>query len=166
MKYCLGNMVNSKIDDTTHTGHIILTPNASWSWQANLYLLYTLMSVSLVFGIGFAMMGAWVILPYSILELSVLAVCIYICVRKCNRQEVIKVAEHEVTIEKGIRTPTEAFRYHRLWAKFVVKPAKHPWETMSIFIASHGKELELGGFLNRTDKQQLIEDLKRVVPEN
>ena len=139
-------MVESYIDDNTRTGHIVLKPNASWSWQANLYLLYTLMVVSLGFGIGFALLGAWVILPYSILELSVLAVCIYICVKKCNRQEVIRVEEHEVTIEKGIRSPTEAWTYHRVWARFVVKPAKHPWETVSIFIASHGKELELGGF--------------------
>jgi uncharacterized membrane protein len=157
-------MVNSQIDDETRTGQIILTPNASWSWQANLYLLYTLLAISLTVGIGFAAMGVWMILPYSILELSVLAICIYICVQKCNRQEVIRVEEHAVTVEKGIRRPSETFSYHRLWAKFVVKPPRHPWETETITIASHGKELELGGFLTRADKQLLIADLKRVVP--
>lgn len=158
-------MVSSQIDDVTHTGQIVLTPNASWSWQANLYLLYTLLAISLVIGIAFAFMGAWMILPYSLLELSFLAVCIYICVKKCNRQEVIRVAEHQVTIEKGIRTPNQTWNYHRLWAKFVVKPPKHPWETETITIASHGQELELGSFLNRSDKQQLIADLKRIVPQ-
>ena len=157
-------MVTSFIDDRTRTGQIILTPNASWTWQANLYLLYTLLAISLIIGIGFAVVGAWVILPYSLLELSVLAVCIYICVQKCHQQEVIRVEEHSVTVEKGIRSPDETFNYHRVWAKFVVKPPAHPWKTMTISIASHGEELELGGFLNRTDKQQLISELKRVVP--
>ncbi len=158
-------MVESHIDDKTRTGQIILTPNASWSWRANLYLLYTLLAISLTIGIGFALMGAWMILPYSLLELSFLAVCIYICVQKCNRQEVIRVREHDVTIEKGMRRPNQTWNYHRLWAKFVVKPPRHPWQTEIITIASHGKELELGGFLNRSDKHKLIADLKRIVPQ-
>lgn len=157
-------MVTSDINDETRTGLIILRPNASWSWRANLYLLYTLLAVSLTVGVGFAFMGAWMILPYSILELSVLFLCIYVCVQKCNRQEVIKVEEHEVTVEKGIKRPNDTQSYHRLWAKFIVKPPRHPWETEIITFASHGQELELGGFLNRSDKQQLIADLKRVVP--
>ena len=157
-------MIDAQIDDSSHTGQIILQPNASFSWRANLFLLYTLTAVSLVIGVGFAIMGAWMILPYSILELSVLAVCIYLCVQKCNRQEVITVKEHEVRAEKGIRQPSETWNYHRLWAKFVVKPARHPWDAQVVSIVSHGKELELGSFLNREDKVQLIADLKRVVP--
>lgn len=157
-------MIDAQIDDSSHTGQIILKPNASFTWQANLYLLYTLMAISLVVGVGFAIMGAWMILPYSVLELSILAVCIYLCVQKCNRQEVITVKEHEVLIEKGIRNPSETWSYHRLWAKFLVRPAKHPWDAQVVSIASHGKELELGSFLNRDDKIQLIALLKRVVP--
>jgi uncharacterized membrane protein len=57
-------MVQAQIDDQSHTGQIILSPNASWSWKANLYVLYTLMAISLTVGIGFAIMGAWMILPY------------------------------------------------------------------------------------------------------
>tara|TARA_R110002110_G_scaffold146179_2_gene335975 strand:+ start:380 stop:862 length:483 start_codon:yes stop_codon:yes gene_type:complete len=157
-------MIQVNIDDQTHTGQIILSPNASWSWQANLYLLYTLMAISLTVGIGFALKGAWMILPYSILEIAVLAMCLYVCVQKCNRQEVITVREHEVTIERGIKRPSETWNYHRLWAKFLVKPAKHPWDGQIVSISSHGKELELGSFLNRTDKLELIANLKRVVP--
>tara|TARA_R110002072_G_scaffold3830_6_gene27378 strand:- start:55523 stop:56005 length:483 start_codon:yes stop_codon:yes gene_type:complete len=157
-------MIDARIDDKSHTGQIILKPNASFSWAANLYLLYSLMGISLAIGIGFATMGAWMILPYSVLELSTLAVCIYVCVKNCNRQEVITVHEHEVRVEKGIRTPSETWNFHRLWAKFLVKPAKHPWEGQTVSIASHGKELELGSFLSRRDKLQLIACLKRVVP--
>ncbi|MFT5563237.1 MAG: putative membrane protein, partial [Litorivivens sp.] len=52
-------MVDSQIDDSSHTGQIVLKPNASFSWRANLFLLYTLMAISLVIGLGFAIMGAW-----------------------------------------------------------------------------------------------------------
>lgn len=157
-------MVEADIDDQTRTGRIVLRPNASWTWQRNLYLLYTLMAVSLTVGVGFLFMGAWVILPYSLLELALLTVAIYYCVRQCQRQEVITVSEHEVQVQRGTRTPTESWRYHRVWARFMVKPPRHPWDPAIVSIRSHGEELELGSFLNQGDKTQLIALLKRVVP--
>lgn len=157
-------MVNADIDDRTHTGLIVLRPNASLSWQANLYVLYFLMVVSLTIGIGFALVGAWMILPYSLLEISVLSACIYVVVQKCNLQEVITVREHEVTIAKGIRVPNKTWKYQRLWAKFLVTPARRPWHEPRICITSHGEELELGSFLTEEEKQTLVQCLKRVVP--
>ena len=157
-------MVEADINDESHTGRIILTPNASWSWRANLYLLYTLMGISMTIGIGFMLLGAWVILPYSLLEMSVLSACIYYCARQCNRQEVITVSEHEVRIQRGIRTPVESWNYHRLWTKFMVRSPRHPWDPAIVSIRSHGMELEIGSFLSRHDKSNLIEQLRRVVP--
>lgn len=157
-------MVLSNIDDSSHTGQIILKPNASWTWRANLYLLYTLMGISLSIGFGFLLAGAWVVLPYSVLEMTILGLCLYYVVRKCNRQEVITVSEEEVLIQRGIRTPNESWNYHRMWAKFLVKSPRHPWDPEIVSIRSHGRELELGEFLSRGDKKQLIDALKRVVP--
>lgn len=157
-------MVEADINDESHTGRIILTPNASWSWRANLYLLYTLMGLSFTIGIAFMLMGAWVVLPYAITEMTVLAACIYYCAKQCNRQEVITVSEHEVSIETGIRRPLESRNYHRLWAKFMVRPPKHPWDPLIVSIRSHGNEQEIGSFLSRRDKSSLIEQLRRVVP--
>jgi uncharacterized membrane protein len=157
-------MVLSEIDNESRTGRIVLTPNASWSWQANLYLLYTLMCISIGIGIGFMLAGAWVILPYSILEMSVLGLCFYYVVRKCNQREVITVSEHEVLVQRGFHSPIESRNYHRMWAKFLVKPPKHPWDPEVVSIRSHGQELELGSFLSRGDKQRLIDALRRVVP--
>ena len=119
-------MVEAYIDDHSHTGRIVLKPNASWSWRANLYLLYTLVGISTVIGLAFLLHGAWLVLPYSMLEMSVLFACIYYCVRQCNRQEVITVSEYEVLIQRGIRRPVESWIYHRLWAHFMVKSPRHP----------------------------------------
>lgn len=157
-------MIEARIDDRSHTGRIILRPNASWSWRANVWLLYTLAGLSFTIGIGFMLMGAWLILPYSFLEMSVLALCIYHCVRQCNRLEVITVSEHEVKIESGVRGPEESHKYHRLWAKFLVKSPRHPWDPATVSIRSHGKEQEIGSFLSRPDKALLVTHLRRVVP--
>lgn len=156
-------MVEAHIDESAHTGRIILRPNSSWSWRANLYLLYTLTAVSLTIAFGFLAMGAWVVLPYTIAELAVLFACIWYCVRQCRRQEVITISEHEVQIERGIETPTDQHNYHRIWAQFLVKPARHPWDPDIVSIRSHGEELELGSFLSRKDKHRLIAELRKMV---
>ncbi len=156
-------MVEAHIDESAHTGRLILRPNASWSWKANLYLLYTLTFVSVSFGIFFLVMGAWVILLYSLLELSILAACLWYVVRQCNRQEVITISEHEVTVQRGIKEPEESKNYHRVWAQFMVKPPKHPWDPAVVSIRSHGEEDEIGSFLSKKDKATLIYELRKLV---
>lgn len=92
-------MVIVNIDDASNTGQIILRPNYSWPWRFNLYLLYTLTTISLTVGAAFLIMGAWVVLPYSILEMLFLLACMYYCLYQCSKQEVITISRHDVRIE-------------------------------------------------------------------
>ena len=142
---------------------IILKPNASFSWAANLQLLYGLLIISLAIGLGFVYVGAWVILPYSIILLSVLTACIHYCVKRCNLQEVITIEEFEVSLQRGHRAPSEELSFHRLWAKFVIRAPKHPLDPSTVTLLSQGEEYEIGSFLSAKDKSQLIKVLKQLV---
>lgn len=157
-------MVLTDIDDSTRTGIIILRPNSSWSWRANVLFLSIFMGVSLSIAFGFLLAGAWVVMPYSLLEIAVITYCIHYCVRQCSRQEVITISDHEVRIESGIQTPSRQQTFQRMWAKFFVQRPRRPWETLTLSIRSHGKETEIGSFLSRRDKDDLVYELKRVVP--
>lgn len=157
-------MVLTDIDDTTNTGVIVLRPNHSWSWRANVLFLSVFMGVSLAIGMGFLLAGAWVIMPYSLLEITVVGLCIHYCVKQCSRQEVITVTDHEVTIESGVKKPAKSQRFNRMWSKFFVQKPSRPWDSMILGIRSHGIETEIGSFLNRSDKDDLVSQLRRVVP--
>ena len=157
-------MVLTDIDDNSRTGTIILRPNSSWSWRANVIFLSFFMGVSLTIAVGFMIAGAWVIMPYSILEVTVVGLCIHYCVRQCSRQEVITISDFEVKIESGIREPSKAQTFQRMWAKFFVTRPRRPWESATLSIRSHGHETEIGSFLSSTDKDDLVSQLKRVVP--
>jgi len=155
-------MILTDIDDETRTGVIILQPNHSWSWRANVVFLSILMAVSMSIAFGFLIAGAWVILPFSILEMTALAFCIHYCVKQCSRQEVITISDNEVVIQRGINSPSEQQSFTRMWAKFFVQPPRRRWDPVLLFIRSHGKELEIGSFLNSSDKNHLVSQLKRV----
>ena len=126
-------------------------------------MLYTLAGISVLINLWLLAIGIWVVLPYSILELSVLWLCIYYCVYRCNLQEVITISQFEVLIEKGYLKAVESHNYNRSWAQFTVRKEKHPWDPKVVSIRSHGEEMEIGSFLNKQDKEVLIRELKRVV---
>ena len=155
-------MVIADIDDKRRTGIIILRPDNSWSWRANLVFLSVLMLVSLAIALGFLMAGAWVVLPFSVLELSVVAGCVYYCAKQRSRQEVIRISDFEVRVERGIRKPATQESFRRLWSKFFVQTPRHPWDPVGLVIRSHGRESEIGSFLGRTDKRKLVAMLKQV----
>lgn len=157
-------MVVTNIDDNSRTGTIILQPNHSWSWRANVLFLSILIGVSFSIAIGFLLAGAWVILPFSILEMTMVALSIRYCVRQCARQEVITISDYEVKIEHGIRNPSKQQTFQRMWAKFFVVKPRHPWDPVTLSIRSHGQELEIGSFLSRGDKDNLVAQLRRVTP--
>lgn len=157
-------MVFTDIDDDNRMGIIVLRPNHSWSWRANLLFLCIFLCVSLTIGFSFLLAGAWLVLPFSLLEFIVLAGSIYYCVRQCTRQEVITVSEHQVRIEQGMRRPSHQQTFQRVWSNFFVRTPSHPWDPVSLSIRSHGKELEIGSFLNRGDKHKLVCLLRRIIP--
>ncbi|MDA9366190.1 DUF2244 domain-containing protein [Pseudomonadales bacterium] len=156
-------MVEVDINPASLTGRIVLAPNFSWTWRANLTLLYSLMAISVVIGGGFLLAGAWLILPFSILEISFLWLCIHYCVSRCYRQEIITISTHEVMIEKGIFHRQEVRNFNRSWSQFLVKSPRRRGDTSTICIRSHGQELEIGSFLNQDDKTRLVRQLHQVV---
>ncbi len=156
-------MISTNFDHQRRTGRIVLRPNASWTWRANLVLLATLAMTSLVIAGSFLLRGLWMILPYSVLEVSVVGACLYYCVRRTHRQEVITFDPLEVCIERGHRHAEERYVYNRQWSRFLVRRPCHPWYEPTISIRSHGQELAIGDFLNRRDKARLTRELRRII---
>lgn len=156
-------MVEAYINESDGNGRIILRPNASWTWHANVCLLGALAIISLSIGIGFLVMGAWVILPFSVLELVIVSACFYYCVRQCRMQQVINFSGDQVVIEYGIKAPTRVMSFSRTWAKFLVEAPAHPWWRRRVIIRSHEREQELGGFLSEKDREHLVGYLRKTV---
>jgi uncharacterized membrane protein len=156
-------MVTSEFDPDRQIGRIVLRPNRSWSWRANVYLLCSLMLISGVIGLVYALLGYWPILPITALELAVLGGCLYYCVRRTHRQEVLTFSPEHLTIEKGIRAPTESHRYERFWTRIEIDAPAHPWYEPRFAVRSRGAEIEIGAFLGRTDKGLLATELRRMV---
>ncbi len=156
-------MVETSIDRNTGSATIVLKPNNSSSWQFNMRVVTSLAFIAVLMSGYFALHGFWLIFPFAVLEVAFVFICLYLRMRANIKMEVITFDKTSVLIERGRYHAEKSWTYHRIWTKFFVKkPATHGYPK-KIFICSHGRELELGSFLNKKDKEILIKDLKNLV---
>ena len=156
-------MVQADFNQATGNGTIILTPNNSATWRFNMMVLSSLAVISAFISIAFLLQGLWLILPFSGFEILAVYSGLYVCVRANFTTEVITFRGDLVTIERGRKRIENTWEYQRSWAKIFVRNPKLRGYPKKIVIRSHGKELEIGSFLNKDDKEQLIKKLKHVV---
>jgi uncharacterized membrane protein len=156
-------MVETRINENTGLATIVLKPNNSSSWQFNMQIVTSLALIALFISITLALRGLWLIFPFAMLEVGFVFICLYLRMRANFKTEVITFDENTVVVERGCYHAEKSWRYHRIWTKIFVKKPVTRGHPKQIFIRSHGKELELGSFLNKKDKEILIKDLKTAV---
>lgn len=156
-------MVETRINKSDGSARIVLRPNNSASWPGNMKIVGSLALLAVYISSIYALQGLWLIFPFTGLSVAILAVCLYLRMRANINTEVITIDKTTVLVERGCYHAERAWKYHRLWSKFFVKEPDVRGFPKQVFIRSHGKELELGSFLNKKDKEILIKELKNVV---
>ena len=68
---------------------ILLRPNRSTDWKTSLLFISVIAFTCLTIGIGFALAGATMILPFAGLEIIFVATCVYLVMKNTYKQEVI-----------------------------------------------------------------------------
>lgn len=156
-------MVAARFDDQAFAAYIVLRPNQSWTWRANTYFIGTLMTISLTVATAFTVQGFWMILPFTVLELSVLTSCLYYCVRRTHITEVLRLNRDELVFERGINTPTQRHAFDRYFTRFFVKPPRHPWYRKTIELKCRDQAMEVGQFLSDEEKDRLVRELRQII---
>ncbi len=156
-------MVYSEFNPDSGNGYIVLKPNNSATWRFNIMVVVSLAFIALLISTFFLLQGLWLIAPFSGLEVLALLGCLYLCARSNIQTEVIKFSPDKVIIEQGRTFAEKSWEYHRPWAKIFVRKPRHRGHPDQVVIRSHGKELELGSFLNKDDKQALVTKLRKII---
>lgn len=135
---------------------IIARPNQSASWDANVLLLAILAIPVLGIAVVFALLGAWVILPFAGLELLALGAALYKVNCRQQYRHVITVSDDSVCIDKGYHTPQEHWELARDHSGLTVTTQPHPCDTPLLCLHDHHASVTLGEFLNREESLELL----------
>lgn len=156
-------MIRGEFDADAPRGRIVLGPNRSWTWRANILLVGTLMAVSGSVASVFAYRGFWLVLPFTFVEMSVLLASLHYCVRRTHLQEVLTFSPGHVLVERGIGTPQTRLRFDRYFARFLIRAPRHPWYRKRIALRCRGRETEIGAFLTGAEKDDLVIVLREMI---
>lgn len=156
-------MITSEFDEQARIGRIVLRPNRSWTWRANTLFIGTLLVVSLSIGVAFTLRGLWVVLPFTVLELGILSGCLWYCVRRTHRQEVLTFSPEALVLERGILRPEQRIEFQRFFTRFFVKGPRHPWYDKRVAVRCRDQEYEIGTFLGGAELDDLIGQLRAMI---
>lgn len=157
-------MVSQVGSPSSRTVCILLAPNQSLSLSGNLWVLISLLGVSLAISIGFAFAGAWVILPFAGLELLLLFVLFSYVYMEGTRQEVIRINRDRVVLDRrrGYRQQTV---YRREFARsslaVFVRMGDSPADPASLSFSGPEGCLEVGSFLTDKERAELVQKLSQ-----
>lgn len=144
-------------------GTLILRPNQSLTWTATLVFLGALSTISLTIAVGFLLNGLWMILPFTLLELTVVSACFYLLLRRAQQQQVIEFFVDAVQVSCGRTQPESTHVWQRYFTKIFVNPPRHMWYAPTILLKHRQESIELGPFLNTQEKLELIAHLRHLV---
>tara|TARA_B100000945_G_scaffold308160_1_gene297456 strand:+ start:868 stop:1350 length:483 start_codon:yes stop_codon:yes gene_type:complete len=144
---------------------ILIRPNRSISWKSSIVFILVIAFTCLTIGLGFAYVGATLILPFAGLEVLFVGICVYLVLNKTSQQEVITLSKDKLIIEKGAYKIKQVWEYFRLWSYISVERPQHPWYPAHIVVTSKGERVPLGDFLNEQEKEELVSNLENIIQD-
>ena len=142
---------------------IMVMPNRAMPWQhiMVIYLLVSGVTISIAF--SFFTQGLTLILPFAGLELLALGVVLYISAWRSNIKEVVNIGEEKIRIEIGRDVPEKIYELDKAWANIVLERSWNNWYPSRLLLRSHGRQLEIGKFLNEQERQCLAIELNKAI---
>jgi uncharacterized membrane protein len=149
--------------DTTHDGdgtRFLIRPNASLSWRDAKAVFAAACAISLIVVAALCRLGAWIVAPIALLEMSVLGAALYCCACRAAYRELVTLREEEVEVAKGRRRVDERWSGQRYWVQVRLVAPRHDWYASRLWLISHGRGVELGSCLNEDERRDLADRLR------
>ena len=160
---CPKHMIKIQSNKENNFHRILIKPNQSISWKSGLVFVLVIAFTCLSIGLGFAYVGATLILPFAGLEVIFIGICTYLVLNKTSQQEVITLSKDKLIIEKGAYRLKKVWEYFRLWSYITVERPQHPWYPAHIVVTSKGERVPLGDFLTEQEKEELVSSLESII---
>ncbi|GAB4171565.1 MAG: DUF2244 domain-containing protein [Thalassobaculales bacterium] len=136
-----------------------LQPAAPLSRPAALVVCGSFAAVSLGLGIYFLSLGAWPVLGFFGLDAAGLWIAYELIARRARRREIIRLTATRLEVERIDATGRAVqFSLQPYWLR-VEHDGAADWP-MPVFLTSHGRRLEVGGFLGQQARRELASSLR------
>ncbi len=143
--------------DEARSYTLIARRNNSLSTVGRNLVFGSFVLVSLAISLAFAVHGAWLVLPFSGLEMIVLYLAFQAIERRSGDFESIAISGDRVLIERWEAGQIARFEFQRYWAQVVFQPQDGAG---LLAVRSHGRQVEFGRHLTAEQRRAVAESLR------
>lgn len=137
----------------------LLRRNCALSPRQVAFFYLTLVIVSLMIGTGFALLGAWLVLPFSGLEMLALGIALVVHGRHATDHERVVLNAESLTVESVSAGHKTVTRLNPYWVQVVTETG---FRTM-VFLREQGRRVAVGRHLNDEGRRRFALELKRAL---
>ena len=112
----------------------------------------------------FVLLGAWVVLPFALLEIGLLAAGFWLYERASRYRETVKISSSSFEISQESVRCHKTWSFNPHWVKVTLRPDPNNWYPSRLFVRSHGEQVEIGACLTNQEREELSRVLKRSLP--
>ena len=109
--------------------------------------------------VGFALAGAWLILPFAGLEMIALGWALYYISCHSSDYECIEICGGSITVETRDHKKVHKIEFQRYWVQVLVIPASSQGRCR-VWVHASGKEVEVGRFVTDDERLAIARQLK------
>lgn len=149
-------------NDTGEGLRIIVRPHRVLTLRNMLLLFAGQTTVVLIIGIGFTLMGAWPVLPFAGLEMTVVAAVLYRLHRHADDHDLVAVEGERITVirRRGKREWRDEFQ--RYWMKITLERSRG-WYPSRLKLGSHGRFVIIAAEVNEEERESLSTTLNNAL---
>ena len=140
---------------------ILLKPNSSLTGAARVLFLGSIFFICSVIGIGFFLAGGTMILPFAGLEIILVYLAFRLSFNWSNQKQIIILSKEHVEVRVDGLKEFFTWKEFRSFATFNISKDQSMEDKISF--RSKGKEIYVGNFLNKEDKEKLKEEVSLII---
>jgi uncharacterized membrane protein len=157
--------VDSGADLQTETAYW-LQPNCSMSWRGLQFVVGVLWLFSAVVVYWAWNLGAWMVMPFSGLEMLLVTAAFYYCAVRARTCEEVALDAQQIRVRRGARElKSEAFM-PRHWAQVELRKDPRRWYPTRLLLRSHGRAIEIARNLMDEERALLARDLRHTLEQD
>jgi uncharacterized membrane protein len=138
---------------------LVARRNNSLSSAGRTLVLGSLLLLSFLISLVFALLGAWLILPFAGLEMLAVYAAFRCLERRSGDFERLSIRGDRVLIERRERGELTQHEFNRYWAQVVLQRCDR-WGNVVLALRSHGKQVEFGCHLTAEQRSQLARTIR------
>lgn len=144
-----------------------IRPNCSLSRRGSLLFFIVVTVVSALLCIRFWLLGAWLVMPFFVLEVVVLGIALYLLARGSEYREIINISSGQILITaKNGNQQLWQEKLNLFWVEVVLEADEKEWYPSRLYLRSHGKFLQIGKCLTDDDRSGLAQQLRKVLAQH